>query len=318
MKIVVLDGYTLNPGDISWDGFNDLGELTLYDRTPEEEIIERVGKAEIVLTNKTPLSSETLKHLPHLKYIGVLATGYNIVDIESTNNQGIVVTNTPAYGTASVSQMAFALLLELCHHVQRHSDSVMAGKWSASSDWCFWDYPLVELQDKTIGIFGFGNIGHKTADIATAFGMNIMAHNRNESDQSHRKNFRWARLSEIFREADVITLHCPLTPETKGIINRSNLALMKSTSFLINTARGPLIVEEDLAEALNNDVIAGAGLDVLSVEPPARNNPLFQAKNCIITPHISWATKEARIRLMDIAGTNLRSYLDGSPVNVVR
>ncbi|MFO7574461.1 MAG: D-2-hydroxyacid dehydrogenase [Bacteroidales bacterium] len=318
MKIVVLDGYTLNPGDLSWDDFKEYGDIVLYDRTPEDKIIERAGMAEIVLTNKTPLSSETLKHLPHLKYIGVLATGYNIVDIESANNQGVVVTNIPAYGTASVSQMTFALLLELCHHVQRHSDAVMTGKWSASSDWCFWDYPLVELQDKTIGIIGFGNIGHKTADIATAFGMNVMAHDRNESDQSHRKNFNWTRLPELFREADVISLHCPLTPETKGIINKANLALMKRTSFLINTARGPLIVEEDLAEALNNDIIAGAGLDVLSLEPPALNNPLFQAKNCIITPHISWATREARRRLMKIATGNLRRYLNGNPVNLVR
>jgi glycerate dehydrogenase len=317
MKIVVLDGYTLNPGDLSWDGFKEFGDIVLFDRTPEDKIIERAGMAEIVLTNKTPLSSEMLKHLPHLKYIGVLATGYNIVDIESANNQGIVVTNIPAYGTASVSQMTFALLLELCHHVQRHSDAVMTGKWSASNDWCFWEYPLVELQDKTIGIIGFGNIGKRTADIAAAFGMKILAHDRNESDQPHRKDFKWAGLPELFKESDVITLHCPLTPETKGIINKSNLALMKSTAFLINTARGPLIVEEDLAEALNSGVIAGAGLDVLSVEPPLKDNPLFQAKNCLITPHISWATREARSRLMDIAVGNLRNYLNGNPVNIV-
>lgn len=318
MKIVVLDGYTLNPGDLSWDGFKEYGDIVLYDRTPEDKIIERAGMAEIVLTNKTPLSSETLKHLPHLKYIGVLATGYNIVDIESANNQGIVVTNIPAYGTASVSQMAFALLLELCHYVQRHSDAVMAGKWTASPDWSFRDYPLVELQDKTIGIIGFGNIGQRTADIATAFGMKILAHDRNESDQSHRKNFNWTRLPELFKESDVITLHCPLTPETKGIINKANLAFMKRTSFLINTARGPLIVEEDLAEALNNEVIAGAGLDVLSLEPPALNNPLFQAKNCLITPHISWATREARSRLMDIAVANLKGFLSDNAINTVK
>jgi glycerate dehydrogenase len=318
MKIVVLDGYTLNPGDLSWDGFESLGELTIYDRTPEDRIIERAGKAEIVLTNKTPLSGKILKLLPSLKYIGVLATGYNIVDAESANNQGIVVTNIPAYGTASVSQMAFALLLELCHHVQRHSDVVMHGKWSTSNDWCFWDYPLVELQDKNIGIIGFGNIGQRTADIATAFGMNILAHDRNESDQSHRKNFNWAGLPELFKESDVITLHCPLTPETKGIINKSNLSLMKRTTFLINTARGPLVVEEDLAKALNEEVIAGAGLDVLSVEPPHSDNPLFKAKDCLITPHISWATREARSRLMDIAVSNLINFINGNPVNIVR
>jgi glycerate dehydrogenase len=317
MKIVVLDGYTLNPGDLSWDGFEELGELTIYNRTPENKIIERAGKAEIVLTNKTPLSSKTLKLLPSLKYIGVLATGYNVVDTEAANNQGIVVTNIPAYGTASVSQMTFALLLELCHHVQRHSDAVMAGKWSASPEWCFWDYPLTELHNKTIGIIGFGNIGQGTADIATAFGMKILAHDRNESDQSHRKNFTWTSLPELFRESDAISLHCPLTTETKGIINKSNLSLMKSTAFLINTARGPIIIEDDLAEALNNGVIAGAGLDVLSAEPPLPENPLFKAKNCIITPHISWATGEARSRLMDTAVANLKGFLDGKPVNTV-
>jgi glycerate dehydrogenase len=317
MKIVVLDGYTLNPGDLSWDGFEELGELTIYNRTPENKIIERAGKAEIVLTNKTPLSSKTLKLLPSLKYIGVLATGYNVVDTEAANNQGIVVTNIPAYGTASVSQMTFALLLELCHHVQRHSDAVMAGKWSASPEWCFWDYPLTELHNKTIGIIGFGNIGQGTADIATAFGMKILAHDRNESDQSHRKNFTWTSLPELFRESDAISLHCPLTTETKGIINKSNLSLMKSTAFLINTARGPLIIEDDLAEALNNGVIAGAGLDVLSAEPPLPENPLFKAKNCIITPHISWATGEARSRLMDTAVANLKGFLDGKAVNTV-
>lgn len=318
MKIVVLDGYTLNPGDLSWDGFKEYGDIAIYDRTPENMIIERAGMAEIVLTNKTPLSSETIKLLPSLKYIGVLATGYNIVDIEAANNQGIVVTNIPAYGTASVTQMTFALLLELCHHVQRHSDAVMDGSWSASSDWCFWDHPLIELQDKTIGIIGFGNIGQRTADIAAAFGMRIIAHDRNEIDQSHRKNFRWSNLPGLFKESDVITLHCPLTPETRGIINKTSLSMMKGTAFLINTARGPLVIEEDLAAALNNGIIAGAGLDVLSLEPPESSNPLFSARNCLITPHISWATLEARNRLMDIAVANLKSYLKGNPANVVR
>jgi len=317
MKIVVLDGYTLNPGDLSWDGLKQIGDVTIYDRTPTDQIVERAAGAEIVFTNKTPLNKEVINQLSTLKYIGVLATGYNVVDTEAAKENGIIVTNIPGYGTDSVAQMVFALLLELCHHVQSHSELVRQGKWAQSVDFCYWDYPLVELAGKTMGIIGFGNIGRKVADIATAFGMHIIANDKQQTDQSSRKNFKWADVNQLLEEADVVSIHCPLFPETKGLINRESLKLMKKTAFLLNTARGPVIVDEDLAEALNNGTIAGAGIDVLSVEPPSNDNPLFAAKNCIITPHIAWATKEARTRLMDIAVNNLLSFLNGSPVNIV-
>ena len=317
MKIVILDGYTLNPGDISWDGLKKIGDVTMYDRTPVTQIIERATGAEIVFSNKTPLSREVLNQLPALKYIGVLATGYNVVDTEAAKENGIIVTNVPGYGTTSVAQMVFALLLELCNHVQYHSDSVRQGKWAQSADFCYWDYPLVELAGKTIGIIGMGNIGSKVADIATSFGMLIIGNDKFKTDQSHRNNFRWAEVNRLLEESDVVTIHCPLFPETKDLINKERLLLMKKTAFLLNTSRGPVIVDEDLAEALNNGTIAGAGIDVLSVEPPAKDNPLFSAQNCIITPHIAWATKEARARLMDIAVNNLIAFIDGNPVNVV-
>jgi glycerate dehydrogenase len=252
-----------------------------------------------------------------LKFIGVLATGYNIVNTEVAKQRGVIVSNVPGYGTASVVQMTFALLLELCQHVQRHSDSVMEGRWASSADFCFWDFPLIELAGKTIGIIGFGDIGSKVGDVATAFGMNIIGNSRRQTDQSHRKNFKWASVPELLEQSDVVSLHCPLFPETKGLINKESLKRMKSSAFLLNTSRGPLIVDDDLADALNNDVIAGAGIDVLSVEPPSKDNPLFSAKNCIITPHIAWATKEARARLMDIAVNNLSAFINGHPVNVV-
>lgn len=317
MKIVVLDGYTINPGDINWDGLKQLGDVTVYDRTPTDKIIERAAGAQIIFTNKTPIGEEALNNLSSLKYIGVLATGYNIINIEIAKEKGITVTNVPTYGTGSVVQSAFALLLELCHHVQRHSDSVMEGKWSQSSDFCFWDYPLIELADKTMGIIGFGNIGRKMADVATAFGMNLIGNSGHQSDQSHRNNFRWATLPELLEKSDVVSIHCPLLPQTTGLINKETLKLMKRSAFLINTSRGQIIVEQDLADALNNEVIAGAGLDVLSVEPPLKNNPLFHANNCIITPHIAWATKEARSRLMNMAVSNLSAFIAGEPVNVV-
>lgn len=317
MKIIVLDGYTLNPGDLSWDALNQLGEVTIHERTPYAAIADRCTGAEIVLTNKTPLYEATLNQLPDLKYVGVLATGYNIVNTEVCKKKGIVVANVPGYGTTSVVQLTFALLLELVLHIQRHSDAVMDGKWSRSADFCFWDYPLTELADKTLGIIGFGSIGQKVGDVATAFGMNIIATGRRQSDQSHRKNFKWVSLSELLERADVISIHCPLTPETQGMINKENLAKMKPSAFLLNTSRGPVINDADLAEALNNNIIAGAGIDVLSVEPPPADNPLFKAKNCIITPHIGWATKEARSRLMAITITNLLAFINGSPVNVV-
>ena len=317
MKIVVLDGYTLNPGDISWDGLKVLGDVTIHDRTPADKVVERAAGAEIVFTNKTPINEEAINQLGSLKFIGVLATGYNIVNTEAAKEKGIIVSNVPGYGTTSVVQMTIALLLELCLHVQRHSDSVMEGKWAKSADWCFWDYPLVELSGKTIGIIGFGRIGQQVGDVATAFGMKIIGNSRNWTDQSHRKNFRWAEIPELLAQSDVISIHCPLFPETKGLINKESLKTMKKSAFLLNTSRGPIVVDEDLADALNNDVIAGAGIDVLSVEPPPKANPLFAAKNCIITPHIAWATKEARLRLMDTTVNNLSSFLNGNPVNVV-
>ena len=317
MRIVILDGYTLNPGDLSWAGLEEYGELTVYDRTSVNEIIERAKGAEVVLTNKVPLGVEALGKLPDLKYIGVLATGYNIIDIDHAKKQGIMVANVPGYGTTSVVQLTFALLLELCHRVQRHSDSVMAGKWSRSPDFCFWDYPLVELSDKKMGIIGFGDIGQKVADVATAFGMEILGYSRTETDQLHRRNFRWASLDELLEQSDVVSLHCPLTPQTKGLINSGTLAKMKKSAFLLNTSRGPIIQEEDLAAALNDGTIAGAALDVLSVEPPSSTNPLFAAKNCVITPHIAWATKEARSRLLGIVVDNLAAYSAENPVNVV-
>lgn len=317
MKITILDGYTLNPGDLSWEGFHQLGEVALYDRTPAELILERSKDADILITNKTPLSEELISQLPKLKYIGVLATGYNVVDIEAARKRKIPVTNIPTYGTISVAQMVFALILELCHHVQEHNVAVHNGDWTNCQDFCFWNFPLVELEGKTLGIIGFGRIGQQTADIAQAFGMNVIAYDHHQSDQSLRKGFRWVELSQLLAESDIVSLHCPLFPETQGIINKENLSKMKQSAFVINTSRGPLIVDEDLAAALNDGVIAGAGLDVLSVEPPKADNPLLTAKNCIITPHISWATKEARARLMDIAVENLQKFLEGNPIHVV-
>lgn len=317
MKLVVLDGYTLNPGDLNWEGIKKFGDLEVHDRTPESQIVERCQGAEIIFTNKTPLREPILSQLPDLKYIGVLATGYNVVDVDYAKTRGIAVANVPGYGTASVVQMTFALLLELCQHVQSHSDSVRQGDWAASPDFCYWNYPLIELEGKTIGIIGFGSIGQKVADIATAFGMNIIGFSRTSSDQSHRKNFKWAELNELLKESDVVSVHCPLFPETQGIINKDSLRLMKRTAFFLNTSRGPLMVDQDLADALNEGIIAGAGIDVLSVEPPSADNPLFKAKNCLITPHIAWATKEARSRLMGIAENNLSSFLNQKPINIV-
>ncbi len=317
MKIVVLDGYTLNPGDLSWSSLKEFGDVEIYDRTPGDKIVERSKEAEVLLTNKTPLDRKTLEQLPFLKYIGVLATGYNIINTEAAKEKGIIISNVPGYGTDSVVQLTFALLLELCLHVQHHSDAVMDGRWTSSKDFSFWDFPLIELSGKTMGIIGFGNIGQKVADVATAFGMNVIATSRTKSAQSKRSNFQWKETDELLKNADVVSIHCPLVPETKGLINKKSIKLMKHSAFLLNTSRGPIIVEEDLAEALNNDVIAGAGIDVLSVEPPPESNPLFKAKNCIITPHIAWATKEARQRLMNIAVNNLTAFIAGKAVNVV-
>lgn len=317
MRIVVLDGYTLNPGDLSWDDLKTLGSLQVYDRTPENFVVERCAGADVVFTNKTPISADAIARLPELKFIGVLATGYNIVNTPAAQQHGVVVCNVPGYGVPSVVQLTFALLLELTHRVHHHSNTVMQGTWSRSRDFCYWDYPLVELSGKTMGIIGFGNIGQRVADVATAFGMNILAHSRTMSDQSHRKNFSWTNINRLVQNSDVVSIHCPLFPETKGLINAERLSMMKKTAFLLNTSRGPIVVDQDLADALNDEVIAGAGLDVLSTEPPPAGNPLFTAKNCFITPHIAWATKEARARLMDITVSNLKAYIEGKPVNVV-
>ena len=317
MNIVVLDGYTLNPGDLSWKGLMDLGEVQIYDRTPDYLVVERAKDAEILFTNKTPISEQVLSQLHSLKYIGVLATGYNVVDIEAARKRNIPVTNIPTYGTFSVAQMVFAHILEICNHVQDHSNAVKAGVWTESKDFCFRNYPLIELYGKTIGIIGFGRIGQAVADIAVAFGMNVVAYDKHKSEQSHRKNFKWVELDKLLQISDFVSLHCPLFEETKGMINKDTLRKMKKTSYLINTSRGPLVVDQDLADAFHNDIIAGAGIDVLSVEPPSKDNPLLSAKNCIITPHISWATKEARARLMDIAVENLIQFLKGSPINTV-
>jgi glycerate dehydrogenase len=317
MHIVILDGHTLNPGDQDWDGVKKLGDVTLYDRTTVEETVSRCEDADVILTNKAPIGKDVLLQLPKLKYIGVTATGYNMVDVDFAREKGIVVTNVPAYGTDSVAQMTFALLLELCLHVSRHSDAVMDGKWSRSPDFCFWDFPLVELAGKTMGIIGYGAIGIKVGEMAAAFGMNVLGSARRKTDQSQRSYFQWAELDALLERSDVVSIHCPLTPETKGLINEARLRQMKRSAFLLNTSRGPIITEGDLAAALTNGVIAGAGLDVLSIEPPSPDNPLFKAPNCIITPHIAWATREARQRLMGTTVSNLESFVAGKTVNQV-
>lgn len=317
MKLVVLDGYTLNPGDLSWQPLEALGELVVFDRTDPEELLGRAAGATVLLTNKTPLPGSVLEQLPDLKMISVLATGYNIVDMETAGRLSITVSNVPGYSTDSVAQLCFALLLEFTHRVQHHNEAVKAGRWVRSRDFSFWDHPLIELSGKTIGIIGFGDIGQKVADIATAFGMQVLAFSRTQTDQRHRTNFTRVSLEELLRRADVVSLHCPLTPQTEGIINSSRLQLMKSSAYLINTSRGPLVVEKDLAEALNNGQIAGAALDVLSKEPPLAGNPLLTAQNCIITPHIAWASVEARTRLLHETVQNVEAFLGGGPRNVV-
>lgn len=319
MKIVILDGYTENPGDLSWAGFEALGSVTVYDRTPfadrTEEIVRRAKGAQIVITNKTPLSAETLAALaPELRYIGVLATGYNVVDVAAAREQGVPVCNIPTYGTTAVAQFAMALLLELCHHVGAHSDSVRQGDWSRCPDFCYWNAPLIELAGKTFGVVGYGRIGKAAAKLAAAFGMRVIAYDVFASGDD---TARMVTLDELYAESDVISLHCPLFAGTQGMINRDSIAKMKDGVLLINTSRGPLVVEEDLAAALAAGKVAGAGLDVLSVEPARADNPLLAQKNCLITPHIAWAPKESRQRLMDIAVENLRAFLNGAPQNVV-
>jgi len=317
MKITVLDGYTTNPGDLSWDEISRLGELTVYDRTPRELTAERSAGSEILLTNKTVLNNELLRSLPRLRYVGVLATGYNVIDTDEARRLGITVTNIPAYSTGSVAQLTFALILELCFHVQRHSDAGMDGKWTGSVDFTFRNYPLTELAGKTIGIIGFGNIGRKVCEIAMAFGMKVLASSRSGKDAPECPGFELTDTDDLLSRSDIVSIHCPLTPQTAGMINMNRLRLMKKSAFLINTSRGPIIVEKDLADALNEGSIAGAGLDVMAEEPPRAGNPLLTARNCIITPHIAWATIESRKRLLDQAAGNIKAFLSGSPVNVV-
>lgn len=317
MKIVILDGYTLNPGDLSWKELEQLGEVVVYDRTSEDEVIERIADADVVFTNKCPLSASAIESSRTLKYIGVLATGYNIVDVEAARNAGIVVSNIPTYGTDAVSQYTIALLLELCHHIGAHWESVKAGGWTDSPDWCYWNYPLIELAGKTMGIIGFGRIGQGTARIALAMGMKILAYDKFPNLSLETKDCRFVSMEELLSGSDVIALHCPLFPETEGLINRDTIAKMKDGVLIINDSRGPLIVEEDLYEALNSGKVGGAALDVVSVEPIQKDNPLLHAKNVIITPHIAWAPKESRMRLMKIAVNNLKAFLDGKSEHVV-
>jgi glycerate dehydrogenase len=314
LKIVVLDGFTLNSGDLSWEPLAPFGTLAIHDRTPENEVVERCRDAAVVVTNKVPLTKATLQQLPHLKFISVLATGYNIVDIEAARAQGVPVSNVPAYGTASVAQHTFALLLELTNHVGLHAQSVAAGEWQHSPDFAYTKKPVMELAGKTLGIVGFGHIGQQTARIGAAFGMKILYNSRSE------KKTEWATFADmekLFAQSDAVSLHCPLTPENNGFVNKAMLSLMKQSAFLINTARGPLIQEQDLADALNNGTIAGAALDVLSVEPPRETNPLLKARNCIITPHIAWISLEARQRIMAITAQNIANFLKGDAINVV-
>ncbi len=317
MKIVVLDGYTLNPGDLSWERLEKLGVCAIYDRTPQTEIITRIGDADIVFTNKTLLTEEVFAACPNIRYIGVLATGYNVVDTEAAKKRNIMVTNIPTYGTSAVAQFTFALLLEVCHHVGAHDAAVKQGRWKASGDFCFWDYPLIELAGKTMGIIGFGRIGQTVANIAIAFGMEVLAYDKYADKNLQNEHIQLVELDELLAGSDVVTLHCPLFPETEGIINKKSLKKMKNSAILINTSRGPLIVEKDLAEALNAGNLHGAAVDVVSTEPISEDNPLFSAKNCLITPHIAWAPIEARSRLLNIAIDNLEAFVDGHPINSV-
>ena len=317
MKMVVLDGYTENPGDLSWDGLREFGELTVYDRTgSEDQVIARIGEAEVVFVNKVPITKRVLEECPNIKFISVLATGYNVIDIKAAAEKGIVVSNIPSYGTAAVAQFAIALLLEVCHHVAHHSEAVHQGRWAANPDWCFWDYPLIELQGKTMGIIGFGRIGQATGRIAKALGMKVIAYSRSVREDG-KEIADYVDLDTLLRTSDVIALHCPLFPETEGIINKANIEKMKDGVIIINNSRGQLVVEQDLADALNSGKVCAAGLDVVSTEPIREDNPLLKAKNCLITPHISWAPKESRQRIMDMSYNNLKAFVEGSPINVV-
>ena len=319
MKIVVLDGYTENPGDLGWDSLKALGELKVYDRTPfndNREIAKRIGDAEVVFTNKTPINKEIIDNCPNLKFISLLSTGYNVVDISYAKTKGIPVSNIPTYGTDSVSQFAIALLLEICHHIGHHNKAVHEGKWEHNPDWCFWDYPLMELAEKTLGIIGFGRIGQRTGAIAKALNMKVLAFDSSPNDTG-KTIAEYVDLDTLLHQSDVIALHCPLFPETVGLICKKNILKMKDGVIILNNSRGALVVEQDLADALNSGKVAAAALDVVSTEPITGDNPLLKAKNCIITPHMSWAAKESRQRIMDMSVGNLKAYIAGSPINVV-
>lgn len=317
MKIIILDGYTENPGDLSWEDFEKLGDLKVYERTPSELIKERIGDAEIVLTNKTPITKSVMEECPNLRYIGVLATGYNVIDLKQAKIQGITVTNIPSYGTKAVSQFVFALLLEICHHVGHHSKEVFNGRWQDNPDWCFWDYPLIELSGKTMGIIGYGRIGKTTGMIAQAFGMKVLVNTRTPVKELETEDLKFVDLDALYEKSDVIVLHCPLLPTTQHMINKESIRKMKDGVILINNSRGPLIQEQDLFEALESGKIYAAGVDVVSSEPIQKDNPLLKARNLFITPHISWASKETRKRLMEIAVENLKAFIENDPVNVV-
>jgi glycerate dehydrogenase len=325
MKIVVLDGYTLNPGDLTWDDLKKLGPCEIYDRTPHDQVLRRAAEAEVLLSNKTEINRNHIQNLQKLKYVGILATGTNIVDLAAGRERGVVITNVPAYGTSSVAQTTIALLLELTQHVGLHSDSVHQGRWTSNPDWCYWERPLIELDGLTMGIIGLGRIGAAVARIGVALGMNVMASGRASSrDKVSTENspsvptIKRVDLETLFRQSDVVSLHCPLTSETKHLINAQRLSWMKPSAFLLNTSRGQLVDENALAAALNSGKLAGAGLDVLSEEPPPANNLLLTARNCVITPHLAWATKAARSRLMQAAVENVRAFLRGKPQNVVK
>ncbi|ASZ11336.1 D-2-hydroxyacid dehydrogenase [Chitinophaga pendula] len=315
-KIVVLDGYTLNPGDLDWQYLHQLGKVEIYDRTPPELVAARAAGAEIVLTNKSLLSAATIAFLPALRYIGVMATGYNVVDIAAAKKAGIIVTNVPAYGTATVAQFTFALILELCHHVGIHDQSVKAGDWSRQPDFSYWKTPMMELAGKVLGIVGLGKIGQAVAAIAQVFGMKVIAHHRHP-ERDALEGITFASLDDCFRQSDFISLHCPLKADNYEFVNKGLLQIMKPTAYLINTSRGPLIREQDLADALNEGIIAGAALDVLSIEPPQAGHPLLSAKNCLLTPHIAWATREARQRLLNTVVDNLDSFIAGQVKNQI-
>lgn len=317
MKIVILDGYTTNPGDLSWDWLDEYGDITVYDRTPADKILERAKDAEILVTNKTPLTAETLSKLEKVRFIPLLSTGFNVVDVAYAKTRGIPVSNIPCYSTSAVAQITFSYILQFANATAVHSDSVHKGEWESNPDFCYWKTPLWELDGKTLGIIGFGKIGQAVADIAEGFRMNVLAVSGHETDQSARKNFSWTTLNDLLERSDIVTIHTPLTEKTTGMVNAEFISKMKDGAYLINTSRGPVLNEKAVADALNSGKLAGVGVDVLSVEPPKPDNPLLKAKNCLITPHIAWAGFETRERLMKICRENIDAFVKGSPINVV-